>query len=332
MQKTTNPTMKDVAKQAGVALGTVSKVINNQSVGEEYRIKVEDAIKVLDYKVNTYARGLKTQKTYTVAMIIPDITNPFFAALAHHTELYLYEKGYKLLLCCSQGKCDKELFYINMVSLNKVDGIIALTYSDISAHVSSDLPFISIDRHFNNSIHCVASDNYNGGFIATQKLIEAGCKHPVFVRTGSVIYGETNKRKYGYLDACSKNNIEPLLLELIDSDDDTIRCFEEFLKKTRTEDGKIGIDGIFAVTDLVGYEIIQYLHSINVRVPEDIQVVGYDGIRHFGCLDFYLSTIYQPIDLIAQACVNILLSPDHTEYANPYLLPVEYRYGKTTIL
>lgn len=329
MLKITNPTMKDVAKQAGVALGTVSKVINNQSVGEEYRIKVEDAIKILDYKVNTYARGLKTQKTNTIALIIPDITNPFFASLANHTELYLYEKGYKLLLCCSQGECEKELFYINMVSLNKVDGIIALTYSDISAHVSSDLPFISIDRHFNNSIPCVASDNYSGGLIATQKLIEAGCKHPVFVRTGSVIYGETNKRKYGYIDACQQNNIEPMILELIDGDD-TIKCFEEFLNKTRTENNELGIDGIFAVSDLVGYELMQYLESINLRIPEDIQVVGYDGIRHFGCLDFYLSTIYQPIDLIARACIDILLSTDHTKYSNPYLLPVKYEYGKTT--
>lgn len=323
--------MKDVAKHAGVALGTVSKVINNQSVGEEYRIKVEDAIKDLGYKVNTYARGLKTQKTYTVAMIIPDITNPFFAALAHHTELNLYEKGYKLLLCCSQGKCDKELFYINMVSLNKVDGIIALTYSDISEHVSSDLPFISIDRHFNNSIPCVASDNYNGGFIATQKLIEAGCKHPSFVRTGSIVYGETNKRKDGYLDACKKHNIEPMVLELNDGDD-IIHRFEEFLNNTRTADNRYGIDGIFAVSDMVGYELIQYLKSINVRIPEDIQVVGYDGIRHFGSLDYYMSTIYQPIDLIAEACVNILLSPDPTIYPNPYLLPVTYEYGKTTKL
>jgi LacI family transcriptional regulator len=323
--------MKDVAKEAGVALGTVSKVVNNIPVGDDYKIKVENAIEKLGYKVNTYARGLKTQKTNTVALIIPDLINPFFSELAHYTETYLFDYGYKLMLCCSQGKCEKELFYINMASQNKVDGIIAITYSDISDYVSSDLPFISIDRHFNNSIQCVASDNYTGGFIATEKLIESGCKHPAYVRKGSIIYGETNKRKFGYLEACEKHNIEPVILDLHDGED-TIECFKVLLDQTRKENGQIGIDGIFAVSDFIGYEIIQYLESINLKVPGNIQVVGFDGIRHFGHFDYYMSTIHQHVDRIAKVCVEILLSPNKKQFSNPYLLPVDYEYGNTTLL
>lgn len=323
--------MKDVAREAGVALGTVSKVINNQPVGEEYRIKVENAIKSLDYKVNTYARGLKTKQSYTIALILPDIINPFFASIAHYTELYLFELNYKLMLCCSQGKCEKELFYINMASQNKVDGIIALTYSDISSYVSEDLPIISIDRHFNNTVLCVASDNYTGGYLATEKLIGAGCKHPVYIRTGSVVYGETNKRKYGYLDACEHNGITPDILDLTDGDD-TIECFRNFLEQSYERKDVPPIDGIFTVNDYLGFQLIEYLHSIHKDIPEDIQLVGFDGIQHFGSLGYYMSTIAQPVERIAKACVDILLSPDKSKYPNPYLLPVEYKYGGTTLL
>lgn len=331
MKKKSFPTMKDVAKEAGVALGTVSKVINNVPVGENYRKKVEEAIIKLDYKVNVYARGLKAQNTYTIAVILPDLINPFFAQLAYYIESTLFSKGYKTLLCCSQGKKEKEIYYINMSTQNKVDGIIALTYSDISDYISSDLPFISIDRHFDDSIHCVASDNFRGGFIATEKLIEGGCKHPAYLRTGSIFYGETNKRKFGYFDACEKHGITPITMELNDSDN-TLECFANFLDLHKDKDGKLVIDGFFTVSDKLGFEIKTYLEKLGYNIPYDIQIIGFDGIRQFGCLDYYLSTIEQPIKEIATACVDILLSSEKNSYPNPYLLPVKYRYGKTTLI
>ena len=111
--------MKDVAREAGVALGTVSKVINGIPVGEEYRKKVEAAIQKLNYEVNTYARGLKVQKTNIIALIIPNTTNPFFATFTDHIENALYRHGIRLLLCCADGVEEKEIFYLKMAAQNR---------------------------------------------------------------------------------------------------------------------------------------------------------------------------------------------------------------------
>ena len=97
------PTMKDVAREAGVALGTVSKVVNGIPVGDSYKIRVEEAIKKLNYQVNSYAQGLKANKTYTVALLIPNTQAPFFAALSYHINLSLLTRKYRMLLCCTDS-------------------------------------------------------------------------------------------------------------------------------------------------------------------------------------------------------------------------------------
>ena len=107
-------TMSDVAREAGVALGTVSKVINGLPVGESYRLKVEAAVKKLDYQVNTSAKALKSNRSGFIALIIPNTINPFFAAFADYIEEALYQRGYKLLLCCADGIPDKEVDEIEL--------------------------------------------------------------------------------------------------------------------------------------------------------------------------------------------------------------------------
>ena len=108
MTKKNAPTMKDVAREAGVALGTVSKVINGIPVSEEYRNRVLAAIETLHYEVNTYARGLKTQRTNLIALIIPNTVNPFFSTFTDYIEGALYQRGLRLLLCCADGIPEKE--------------------------------------------------------------------------------------------------------------------------------------------------------------------------------------------------------------------------------
>ena len=142
--KNSTPTMKDVALEAGVALGTVSKVINGLPVGESYRIRVENAIKKLNYQVNSYAQGLKASKTYTVALLIPNTLNPFFANLAYRINQSLLKKKYRMLLCCTEFDPAAEQEYVTMAQQNKVDGIIGLTYNP-ALSVTENTPFISID-------------------------------------------------------------------------------------------------------------------------------------------------------------------------------------------
>ena len=113
--KNAMPTMKDVAQEAGVALGTVSKVFNGIPVGESYRIKVEEAARKLGYQVNQYARGLKTNKTNTVAVILPGVNHPFFAALAHHICEALARRDYRMLLYVTASNPEIEQNCVNMV-------------------------------------------------------------------------------------------------------------------------------------------------------------------------------------------------------------------------
>ena len=160
-KQNTAPTMKDVAKEAGVSLGTVSKVINGIPVGEEYRKKVEQAIKELDYHLNAYARGLKSNRTNTIAVILPTIAHPYFGLIAHCINSSLQKRGYRMLLCDTDYDNEKEQEMIRMAEQNKVDGIIALTY-DPKLEVPSEINSVSIDRYLGANIPCVASDNYAG--------------------------------------------------------------------------------------------------------------------------------------------------------------------------
>ena len=121
--------MKDVAKEAGVALGTVSKVVNGLPVGESYRIRVENAIQKLNYQVNSYAQGLRADKTHTVVLLIPNTEEPFYASLTYHINLTLLKQNYRMLLCSTDYDSNSEQAYIAMAQQNKVDGIIGLTYN-----------------------------------------------------------------------------------------------------------------------------------------------------------------------------------------------------------
>lgn len=325
-------TMKDVAREAGVALGTVSKVINGIPVSDKNRRKVEDAIKLLNYEVNTYARGLKIQKSNIIALIIPGTINPFFAAFTDYIESALYKRGLRLLLCCADGIPEKEIDYLNMAANNKVDGIIALTYSDIGAFIPNDLPIVVFDRFFENQfIPRVASDNFAGACLAIEKLLEFGCKHPVYIRFHSVFPGESDKRKSGYLYACEKYQLEPDYLDRTDCENEPA-ILKDFLDRHKNPDGTLTFDGVFAHTDYHGDMFKKVLEKEGYRVPEDVQIIGFDGICRFGGSEngLFVSSICQPIEQLAEKCVEILLSPDDVPLPSLTLLPVEYRYGGTT--
>ena len=333
MNKKNAPTMKDVAREAGVALGTVSKVINGLPVGDAYKEKVEAAIKALDYEVNTYARGLKTQKSNLIALIIPNTTNPFFAAFTDHIEGALYKRGLKLLLCCADGIPEKEVSCLSMATQNKVDGVIALTYSDIGKYIGKDLPIVVFDRFFENHvIPRVASDNYAGACLAIEKLLEFGCRHPVYVRFHSVFPGESDKRKDGYLYACSKHGLEPDYLDMLDNEDLSVQM-KDFLYKHKKADNTLTFDGVFAHTDYHGYMFANLLRQEGYRVPEDVQIIGFDGIHKFGNEDdeLFVSSICQPVRQLAEKCVEILLAEDRSALPSLTLLPVKYQYGGNTI-
>ena len=306
-KQNTAPTMKDVAKEAGVSLGTVSKVINGIPVGDEYRKKVEQAIKTLDYHINAYAKGLKNNRTYTVAVILPNLLNPFFSMVAHYINRALVNRGYRMLLCDTEYDYTKEQEMVQMVAQNKVDGIIALTYNP-DLKIPPDVRSVSIDRYLSGSTTC-------------------GCKNLAFLRIGSPLTSETNKRRDGFVAECEAMQL-PCTQKIL-MDDAPLSEFEHFLEEN-LKDGRLAFDGIFCVTDKLAVAVIKMLRRMGQRVPEDVQVIGYDGLRAFGDQDYYCSTIIQPVEAMAETCVDLVLQDSHANTPSLLCLPVRYAYGGTT--
>lgn len=321
------PTMKDVAREAGVALGTVSKVFNSIPVGEDYRRRVEEAAGRLGYQVNSYARGLKTNRTFSVALILPNITDPFFSTLAQEIYQSLASRQYKLILALTSSDPESEQRCIKMVQQNKVDGIIGLTY-DPGLEVDPRLPYVSIDRYFGPNVPCVASDNFSGGQMAAKKLMELGCKRLLFLRMGSRVPGEPDKRGDGFESACRQHGVEYDTLRLND-EDGIAGPFRAFLAE-RMADGRLAFDGIFCSTDALTIHIRGMLEELGLRVPEEIQLIGFDGVRRFATGELYCSTIVQPIARLAETGVDLLLREDRSNLPSLVCLPVTYASGGTT--
>ena len=320
------PTMADVAREAGVALGTVSRVVNGQPVGAEFKARVDAAIQKLGYRYNSSGRVLRTDRTNTVALIIPNTINPYFALLVHHVNMALEKRDYKMLLCFTEYDRSREAEFIRMAEQNRVDGVIALTYNP-DLVIPEDIPFVTIDRFFSVSVPCVAADNFGGGALAARKLKELGCQSAAFLRIGSTLTNEPSKCKDGFVSACVETGLpfEVMALE----DGQPLSEFERFLT-AHYHDGRLDFDGLFIGTDSLAWQVIRMLRKLNLRVPEDVQVIGFDGIRMFGDQELTVSTIVQPVQEIAETCVHTVLSKHLSNVPSLICLPVHYEYGGTT--
>ena len=325
-KRNTAPTMKDVAAEAGVALGAVSKVYNNLPVRDEYREKVLAAAHKLGYSVNRYARGLKINRTNTVALIWPTLRNPFFAYLSDAIIEELTRRDYRAIVSITNYDGQAEQRCLDMVRQNKADGVIALTYNP-DLEVAPDLPFVSIDQHFRAGVPCVASDNFGGGQLAAQKLLELGCQKLLFLRLGSAIAGEPDKRQAGFEATCRERSIPFDSLSV--QNEEGFTPFDTFLD-AHLHSGVFDYDGIFCNTDRLCYEIEKRLRARGVLVPTHVQMIGFDGIYRFDSEDLSCSTIVQPAEQIARAAVDLLLVQDRANLPAMVCLPVTYRAGGTT--
>lgn len=319
--------IKDVANLAGVAVGTVSRVINNSgAVKPATRRKVEQAIQELNYIPNEIARNFKMRKSKMVALLLPSIWHPFFSELAYYIEDELDREGFKLMLCNSGGKPEKELYYLDMLQQNKVAGIVGITYNDIENYVSNDIPIVSIDRHFNKKITCVTSDNYEGGRLALRELVKAGSRKPAFLGSVTSVFSETMNRKEGFIQEARTMGVDYVIYEKTDPVVDDDAYYGEFLNEYRD------VDGIFAITDMFAAKYIERAGRLGIRVPEDVKVIGYDGIQDHPYFHPILSTIRQPVEEMARTTIRLLFQKIDGETLDRevYRLPVMFRQGETT--
>lgn len=322
-------TIKAVAKEAGVSVGTVSNVINNIQVKASTKEKVEAAIKKLNYEPNVYARGFKINKTNTIALILPTIWNPFFSELAYNIEKNIKKLGMKMILCNSDKDSKSEIEYISMAKQNKMDGIIAITYSDIDKYVSEKIPFVSIDRYFSKDITYISSDNFEGGRLAAEKLVEFGCRKIAYIGRGSKINNATRKRKDGFISYCKEHNINYEICEILGSSKEFDKLLNEFIANNFKED--IKIQGVFVVTDEQALDFIHKLEECNIDVPKDVQVIGFDGSKSSVNDIIKISTIRQPVELIAKEAVKSLINIiENNKVEKEIILPISFINGYTT--
>lgn len=318
-------TMKDVAALAGVGVGTVSRMINGVQVKEETRRKVEAAIQALNYEPDAAARAFKTNRSQTIALILPTIWHPFFSEFAYHIEVSLSLQGYKLYLCNADGDPEKEHGYIQMVKQSKVDGIIGITYSDIDQFVSSNLPFVSIDRHFSEEVTYVTSDNFFGGELAAEELTKRGCQQLIYIGGINQYPNETTLRGDGFETYCRENNLAYESLKIQEPILDFSTSVLAFFKKIPY------FDGIFCVNDAMALDVIGILRQIGKEPIKDYQIIGFDGTRMDSSRECMVSTIVQPIKEMAEVAVSLILKKiEGTETEKRIILPVYFKSAGTT--
>lgn len=297
--------IREVAKLAGVSPSTVSRVMNGTAnVNDEKRQKVEKVILETGFKPNEAARTLYKKSAHIIGVIVPNIENPFFNAMARAIEQEAYVNGYRLTLCNSDNNLEKEKNSIELLGRMNADGIILLTNQEgLSEEIRQcRIPVIAIDRQvrISNEVACIESDHYAGGRIAMEHLISCGCRHIVNMQAPQEL-SSARKRYQGYLDVCREHGITPR----------SIPCryaFEDGMKQTELLlEQYPDTDGILAANDMVAISAYKVLHKKGIRVPEDIQIIGFDNINLSSLVTPEITTVAQPIQEMGTKAVHILL-------------------------
>ncbi|TVP95997.1 MAG: LacI family DNA-binding transcriptional regulator [Acholeplasmatales bacterium] len=322
--------IKEVAKRAGVGIATVSRVINNSGyVKKETREKIEQVIDDLGYVPNEIARSMTRQRTNIVAFVLPHSNHIFFSELLYHVENNLYDYGYKLMVCNSASNRNKEIDYINMLKNNRVDGIIFLTSNDIEAYLRPHWPIVSFDRHFQN-IPFVASDNYAGGRLAAQALLRHNPQSLLFIGDDaqgelSRITTEVSKRRMGFVEALEDAGFKNYrIIEYPQGDAFIpISYIHELIHQHRD------VDGIFAISDMLAQHVIQALEDVGRKVPDDVKVIGYDGVKGYLNMGPNITSIGQPITELAAALVESIIKQIDGKPVDTIMLPVHFVEGDT---
>ncbi len=330
MKRTT--TMHDVAKLACVSQATVSHVINNSApVSEEVRSRVLDAIKTLGYVPNFLAKGLKGSSTNTIALLVPEINNPYYSAIVKRLEEILRKENKLLFLACTSGDSQRELQYIKEFISYNIQGAI-ITYSLSNSHVLQllqdyGIPCVVLDDIPGKSeVPVIEISNEYGGYLATKHLIQSGCRH-IAVVSEPLVKLPLAKRICGYSKALAEAGITYSKILLADAPQDAFEI--GYRKADQLIDGEV--DGVFATSDYLAYGVLRLFLECGVKIPEDIGLIGYDDVAMTQVSRPALSTIAQPIQEMSELGTRMLLNQIKGKEAEKhYLLQPELRIRDTT--
>lgn len=323
-------TIVDVAREAGVSAATVSRVLNGKGVKKETFAKVTEIISRLGFSPDLAARSMVNKETKSIGLLIPQLSNEFWAQMSEAIQEQLWLAGYSLVLGFTNFKMEREQFFLKMFMERRVDGIIVgastptVSGNDYS-HLeelkrSYPVPFVTLDPNIPD-MNGVFGDQLQSSMNAVEHLIRLGNRNIAYIGGPAVsIY-----REFGYRQALAKYGV-PVNEQLIklgagQSVDFGHQALQE-LRETKQQ-----FSAVFCGNDLIAMGVIHALSQSGIRVPEDVAVVGYDDIQMAGLIKPGLTTVRQPIGQISTELIQLLLqaieNPDGTPIPKKILVPNE---------
>lgn len=297
--------IREVAKRAGVSPATVSRVINGTArVDEEKRERVEKAIEETGFRPNELARALYRKSSKIIGVIVPDIENPFFSELAKAIEKEAYEQEYRILLCNSDDQKEKELANLQMLAQLQADGVILMTNTGekSQSYEAVSMPIVFVDRRLDEmgQTSVIEADHYAGGKLAAEHLIACGCRKITCIR-GPQELSSGKKRYEGYREVCRQYSMKERFVDSTYKYEDGAKAAEEVLRRYPDT------DGIIACNDMTAVSVYKVLQKRGYRVPDDIQIIGFDGVKFGRFLTPELTTVAQPIKEMGKCAVQMIL-------------------------
>ncbi len=282
--------------------------------GLEHRISagtealVLEAAEALNYTANHLARGLRLRKTYTVGLVTPDISNPFFAHVIDRVHSTAHEQGYSLVVCNSNESLDLETEHVHLLRQKRVDGLIAMPvgqgYDHFKEWLSGGTPLVLLDRCSESlEVDSVVVDNYRGAFDATEHLIEHGHRRIALVQGLPGTYTNTTRLK-GYRDALATHGIDIDERLVVGGDFRRERAYIETKLLLNLDPAPTAI---FATGDLITLGTMQALEEEGLHVPRDISLLSFDDFDFAPFLRCPLTTVQQPKEMMGEAAVKLLI-------------------------
>ncbi|WP_053368550.1 LacI family DNA-binding transcriptional regulator [Bacillus sp. FJAT-27245] len=304
-------TIKDIAKRAGVSITTVSRVLNQKEEGmsEKTREKVLNIIKEAQYQPNQFARGLVTKQSKLLGLIVPTILNPFFPELCRGAEDEANKRAYSLVICNSDDKLEKEEHYLRVLKEQQVDGIILSSKDHLSPEsekllIDGNIPCALLDRVIEgNKYAAVFLNNELGGYLAGKHLTDLGHRNIACI-SGPISIWSAFERVKGFRRALREGGIDYSTIPEAEGNFTTQSGYEH--AKDLLMNNKI--TALFACNDLMAFGAYQAAYELNIKVPEELSVIGFDDIPFASSLLPKLTTIRQDTYEMGRKAVELLIN------------------------
>lgn len=326
-------TIKDIAKKTGLGLATISSYLNGGNVREQNRLKIEEAIDELHYEVNEVARGLKTNRTKLIGILIPELNNIFCAEIITEVEDILRSHGYATMICDCRTDIHREIEAVEFLKKRRVDGVIVMPSGSKGKHfeklIRAGIPVVLLDRKLDDvECDCVLVDNQKGARDAVEQLIQAGHRK-IGMITGPEDVFTARERLLGYYEALKAAGI-PKDDRLISYNDYTIKGGMAGLRKLVEENEDM--TAVFVSNYELTMGVVIEANELNLSIPDKLSVIGFDNVEFARACVPKLCIVSQPTKEIAGKLAEVMLSRLEQEEHEKNLivkLPTGYVEGKS---